>query len=119
MSKETQRKGDLAVAKAIVRFTEMGYIVSTPLSESVPYDLVIDTDKGLKRVQVKYFGGKTKPHFRMRRVHTNSTGPVVKVYTKDDFDWAYVYCSSGAEYLIESVPDVRATYDLRESELLK
>src|SRR5690348_11910182 len=35
-------KGDLATARAIARFTGMGFDVSIPLTESAAYDLVVD-----------------------------------------------------------------------------
>jgi hypothetical protein len=39
--RQTQRKGDIAVAQAIATFTRMGYDVAVPLTESAPYDLVV------------------------------------------------------------------------------
>ena len=34
--RQTQRKGDIAVAQAIATFTRMGYDVAVPLTESAP-----------------------------------------------------------------------------------
>lgn len=48
MYRETQRKGDAAVAQAIATFTKMGHDVSIPLTESAAYDLVIDFNEKLK-----------------------------------------------------------------------
>jgi hypothetical protein len=42
----TQRKGDLATARAIARFTWMGFDVAIPLTESAAYDLVVDDGGG-------------------------------------------------------------------------
>jgi hypothetical protein len=71
----TQRKGDLATAKAIATFTQMGYDVLIPITESAPYDIVIDTSEGLKRVQVKYSSDRKVD---LRNIHSNSNGYVVK-----------------------------------------
>ena len=93
----TQRKGDIAVSKAIARFTTMGYDVSLPFTESAPYDLVVDTNKGLKRVQVRYGGVR---EIALRRIHSNSKGYVVKKAKIDAYDWLYIFKSTGEEYLI-------------------
>ncbi|CAN5144466.1 hypothetical protein BH11PAT3_BH11PAT3_0800 [soil metagenome] len=93
----TQRKGDTAVAQALATFTKYGYDVSIPLTESAPYDLIVDTGKGLKKVQVKFASGK---EVGLRRVHSNSQGYVVKKPLEDTFDWLYVLSGSGEEFLI-------------------
>jgi hypothetical protein len=93
----TQRKGDIAVTQALSTFTRYGFDVSLPLTESAPYDLVVDTGKHLRRVQVKFTSGK---EVGLRRVHSNSKGYVVKKPLEDTFDWLYVFNSSGEEFLI-------------------
>lgn len=97
--RETQRKGDLAVSKAIATFTEMGYDVLLPLTESASYDLVVDVGEGeLRRVQVRYCGVK---EVALRRIHSNSNGYVVKKTKENSYDWLYIYKSTGEEYLIK------------------
>jgi len=93
----TQQKGDLAVAKAIARFTMMGFDVAIPIIESAAYDLIIDTGEQLKRVQVRFCGVR---QVSLRRIHSNSKGYVVKKTKQNAYDWLYVYKSSGEEYLI-------------------
>ena len=39
----TKLKGDIAVAAVIFDLTKKGYIVSEPMSENAPYDLICDT----------------------------------------------------------------------------
>jgi PD-(D/E)XK endonuclease len=53
----TQRKGDIATARAIARFTAMGYDVAIPLTESAAYDLIVDDGERLVRVQCKFVSG--------------------------------------------------------------
>ena len=96
--KTTQRKGDIAVSQAISRFTKMGYDVALPLTESASYDLIVDTNEGLKRVQVRYSSVKD---IALRRIHSNSKGYVVKKTKPNAYDWLYVYKSTGEEYLIK------------------
>lgn len=50
----TKLKGDIAVAAVILDLTKKGYIISEPMSENAPYDLICDTGDKLLRVQVKY-----------------------------------------------------------------
>lgn len=99
-TRDTQRKGDLAVAMAIADFTEAGWDVSVPLTESAAYDLIVDTPEGLKRVQSK-FCGVTPPLVDLRNVHSNSKGYVVKRSAKDAYDWLYVYRPGYGSYLLK------------------
>ena len=50
----TKLKGDIAVAAVILNLTKKGYIVSEPMSENAPYDLICDTGNKLLKIQVKY-----------------------------------------------------------------
>ena len=94
----TQRKGDIAVSQAIARFTTMGYDVALPLTESAPYDLIVDIGDKLVRVQVRYCSVR---EVALRRVHSNSKGYVVKKTKIDAYDWLYVFKNTGEEYLIK------------------
>lgn len=53
-SHHTKLKGDIAVAAVIFDLTKKGYIISEPMSENAPYDLICDTGDKLLRIQVKY-----------------------------------------------------------------
>lgn len=100
--RETQRKGDSAVAQAIATFTKAGYDVSIPLTESAAYDLIVDGHEMIRRVQVRY---STNGEVDLRRIHSNSMGYVVKKPKKGAYDWLYVFkASSGEEYLIIDCP---------------
>jgi hypothetical protein len=92
----TQRKGDIAVTHAIASFTRLGYDVSIPITESAAYDLVIDFDGNLQRLQVRYSSGK---EVELRRVHSNSKGYVVKKTRENAYDWLYILNQHGQEYL--------------------
>lgn len=98
MMRTTQRKGDVAVAQAIARFTKMGCDVALPLTESASYDLIVDSAEGLKRVQVRYSSVK---EIALRRIHSNSKGYVVKKTVANAYDWLYVFKNTGEEYLIK------------------
>ena len=93
----TQKKGDRAVAQAIATFTRLGADVLFPLTESAAYDLVIDIDGSLKKVQVRFSSNK---EVGLRRIHSNSKGYVVKIPKENAYDWLYVLNGEGEEFLI-------------------
>ena len=95
----TQRKGDIAVSQAIATFTKMGFDVALPVTESAAYDLIVDTPEGLKRVQVRY---TSINEVDLRRIHSNSTGYVIKKSKENAYDWLYVLKQTGEEYLLRS-----------------
>jgi len=96
--RNTQHKGDTATAQCIATFTRKGFDVLIPLTESAPYDLVLDTGEALVRVQVKYSSNK---EVDLRNIHSNAKGYVVKKTKKNSYDWLYVLHESGTEYLVK------------------
>ncbi len=111
----TQRKGDTAVAQAIATFTRMEMDVLIPLTESASYDLVIDTQDGLKRVQVRYTGNG---EVELRRIHSNSHGYVIKKTKACAYDWLYVLDQHGKEYLIKACLSGRRSIKPTNAQLL-
>jgi len=116
--RDTQRKGDIAKAIAISTFTAYGYDVSTPLTESALYDLIVDDGRQIYRVQAKYCASKNR-QVGLRRIHSNSKGYVVKRYIKDSYDWLYIYSVDGMEYLIKKCLEGRNSVKPKEEDLLR
>lgn len=56
----TKQQGDIGVAKAIYIYTALGYTVSIPNTDNSKYDLVVDKNGKLNRVQVKTTSYKTQ-----------------------------------------------------------
>lgn len=52
--KNTNRKGDIAELAVAKKFLELGYWVSLPFGDDAPYDLIIDMNNELKKIQVKH-----------------------------------------------------------------
>jgi len=111
----TQRKGDIAVSQAIATFTKLGYDVALPLTESAPYDILVDDSKGIWRVQVRFTSRK---EVDLRRIHSNSQGYVVKKTQAKTYDWLYVLKPSGSEYLIKECLISRRSIQPRDEHLL-
>lgn len=100
----TQIKGDIAVVTAIASFTKAGYDVLLPITESAAYDIVVEKMGKLFRVQVRYTGSR---EVELRRIHSNSTGYVVKKTAVNAYDWLYVLDASSEEFLIKQCLDGR------------
>lgn len=58
--KTNKDKGNTGLGIAIAYYTSNGYTVSIPLNDTQDYDLIVDKDKELKKIQVKSTGCKTK-----------------------------------------------------------
>ena len=114
--RSTQRKGDYAVTKAIATFTKAGYDVSLPITESAAYDIVVDVDNSMKRVQVRYFSGV---EVELRRIHSNSSGYVVKKTKSNAYDWLYMLNEKDEEFMIKSCLDVRRSIRPKNEHRLK
>ena len=113
MKRETQRKGDLAKAKSIATFTAMGYDVAVLITESAAYDIIVDTPEGLQRVQVKY---TSTDGVDLRKIHSNSTGYVVKLQGGNDYDLLYVFHPVLGEFLYRKCLEGRQNVKLSQME---
>ena len=58
--KTNKEKGNTGLGIAIAYYSANGYTVSIPLNDTQDYDLIVDKDNILKRVQVKATSCKTK-----------------------------------------------------------
>lgn len=72
----TKTKGDIGLTKVIADLTEKGYDVFAPIGgEHLPYDLIINANNKLLKIQVKY-----------------RVGPVIPIkYKQTDFDYFAIY----------------------------
>ena len=55
-----KEKGNTGLGIAIAYYSANGYTVSIPLNDTQDYDLIVDKDNILKKVQVKATSCKTK-----------------------------------------------------------
>ena len=58
--KTNKEKGNTSLGIAIAYYASNGYTVSIPLNDTQDYDLIVDKDNLLKKVQVKSTACKTK-----------------------------------------------------------
>ena len=101
----TKEKGNIALSSAIRHYVMLGFSVSIPISESTKYDLIVDKDNRLLKVQCKYTSYKQKSSnfvAPLRVMGGNQTYSVPKNYSKEDFDILFVETSNGDTYEIPS-----------------
>lgn len=105
---EKKLKGDIGVAYAIARLTELGFTVSLPLSEHSSYDLIYEKDNICKTGQVRYTTPKDgKLVVKLRSVWASKKGNHIKKHQPGDFD-----------VLIVFNPENKEVYFVPESELI-
>lgn len=67
-----KEKGNAGLGIAIAYYTSNGYTVSIPLNDTQDYDLIVDKDSILEKIQVKATSCKTK--YDVYQVALKSTG---------------------------------------------
>ena len=83
-----KRQGELGEAAVTFDLMKRGYGVATPLSENIRYDLIVDRNGKLERIQVKSVNSDGKTIVVKNR-SMNPNYPIK--YTKDDFEWLACY----------------------------
>lgn len=90
-------KGTVGIGHAISHFTRNGLTVSIPLNDTQPYDLVVEIDGVLKKVQVKT---TTSNSIALRTMGGNRTVHVTKMFDRSESDYVYGLMDTGESWLI-------------------
>jgi hypothetical protein len=104
-SMNSKEKGDMAVGCAIGYYTRNNIQVLIPIGDKKPYDLVIEKEGELKKVQCKYTGNKSKYgsyEAPLRVCGGNQSRHTTKSYKEGDFDFLFVLTAEGQMYEIPS-----------------
>ncbi len=103
---DTKLKGDIAEQACILSAMQKGWSVLRPIGDRLPYDLVIDINGVLVKVQVKS-AWKRREMFYVdtRRTQTNRRQMKRSVYSTSDFDFACVYIEEKNVFYIFPVAD--------------
>ena len=90
-------------AIATAWFVGRGYMASVPV-EPVPYDLIVESDEGLRRVQVKTSRGSTvgitRIQYGLRNSPSSGKYGGRRPYAPGEIDLFFIYTVKGAMYLI-------------------
>jgi hypothetical protein len=98
-----KQKGDIALGKAISYFLSNGFEVCLPIGDKRDYDLVVEKEGKLARVQVKYGGlynGKTSCRVALRVMGGNQSFYYTKKYESGAFEFLFVYTAKSESYLL-------------------
>lgn len=101
-----RKQGDQGLGIAIAWFSVNGYSVCIPLTDSQRYDLVVEKDKKLERVQVKTTTRKSPSGFqvelRTKGGNKSGTGKQV-VFSEVDAELLFAVTADGEAFLIPAL----------------
>lgn len=101
-AKNTKTQGDIGVGQAIAWFTRNGYTVSIPLTDNQAYDLIVDKDNQIYRVQVKTTKFKKHNHFYISLIVKggNKSCSTAKRFDHDIVELLFIFTNDNEQYLI-------------------
>ncbi len=119
--KNTKKQGDIGLGAAIAYFTMKGYTVAIPLTDSQQYDLIVDIDGKLSRVQVKTTRFKGRGSYEIslsiKGGNRSSTGKLHR-FDRSQVDHLFVLTEDGGSYFIPTSA-IENTCALRLTERLQ
>ena len=92
--KLTKLKGDIAEQAVTLKALKQGWEVLKPIGDRLPYDLVLDVNGSLIKIQVKsaWFDQRKENYVvDNRRTKTNRRVMRRSQYCENDFDFAVIY----------------------------
>ncbi len=91
---DTKLKADIAESAVVTELLKRGYRVLRPVGDRLPYDIAVDIEGRILRIQVKsawYDEKKRLYSVDVRRTKTNRRRMIRNRYGSDDFDIAILY----------------------------
>lgn len=91
----TVQIGDIGEAFAIAKFTKAGFTVSNPIANNARYDLIVDINNRLYRVQVKTLQKVTeevKMEFYTKTTNYTKGKWKSNRYTDSEIEMLFLYC---------------------------
>lgn len=102
----TKKQGDIGLGAAIAYFTKLGITVAISLTDSQDYDLIIDKDNKLQRIQVKHTTYKRNGKFlfslTVKGGNRSSVGKIKK-FNVENVDAVFVVTGEGGLYYIPTI----------------
>ena len=102
--KNTRKQGDVGLGVAIGCFAKQGLTISIPLTDNQEYDLILDMDGDLKKVQCKTTRYKRNGVYQvlLKTCGGNQTNSSMKTFDSTKTDILFVYDAEGNQYVIPS-----------------
>jgi hypothetical protein len=106
-------QGNAGLGIAIAYFARIGVHVGIPLTDSQPYDLMIDDGQQLARVQVRTTTVRDGGSYvvGLKTVGGNKSQVITKVFDPTAYDWLFVVCGDAGVYLIPTTA-ITARYSI-------
>jgi hypothetical protein len=104
----TRSVGNVGESVFILESSRMDLAISKPVFDDLPYDFILDTKFGLKKIQVKtaQFMDSTKSKVRFKSVKGVSYRKGVREtgkYNSEDLDYFFLHCiENGESYLVKN-----------------
>ena len=102
----TKLKADIAESAVITELLKRGFAVLRPIGDRLPYDLGVEKDGKLLRIQVKsawYERSKNLYTVDARRTKTNRRCMIREPYQETDFDFAILYVPDQGTFYVMPV----------------
>jgi hypothetical protein len=106
LRRDTKRKGDASEAAVLAALVQVGYHVAIPFGENQRYDLIIEKDGVLSRVQVK--SGRLRKGailFNCYSSHAHRSGPSCRSYI-GEIEYIAVYCPDVDKVYLVPIADL-------------
>jgi hypothetical protein len=104
---DTKLKADIAESAVTTELLKRGFRVLHPIGDRLAYDLAIDLQGKLLRIQVKsaWFSAGAKCYVvDARRTKTNRRHMLRQPYSVDDFDFAIIYLADLHVFYVMPLP---------------
>lgn len=100
-----KEKGNTGLGMAIAYFTANSYIVSIPLNDTQDYDLLVDKEGVVSKIQVKATGCKTKNNIYQVSLKScgGTKGKEYKTIINTDVDYLFIVNTELRMYLIPKI----------------
>lgn len=111
--KNTKKQGDMGLGSAIFYFTNIGQTISIPLTDSQDYDLVVEINNLLKKVQIKSCNFKRKyfeVNLSVKGGNRTNRGNI-KMFDNAKCDYLFIVTNQPKRYLIPT-KNLKAKYNL-------
>jgi hypothetical protein len=117
--RNSKKQGDAGLGQAIAHFTSLGYEVAIPLTDSADWDLIVEIDGTLKKVQVKsgtQITNRGIEKFELDVKGGNKSSSTKKSIQEQDWDLVFLaHLVTGKKALIpKEVLDTKGSVNLGE-----
>lgn len=104
----TRSVGNVGESAFILESSKMDLAISKPVFDDLPYDFILETKSGLKKIQVKtaQFMDKTKTKIDFKAAKGVSYRKGIRTvgkYSSDEVDYVFLHCiENGESYLVKN-----------------